>query len=72
MTQPNLALTPPMGWNSWNAPVSWESLGLPDLARCEVTELLSGEDRGGFTRFYSSQEIPTHGCEVIRVVPEDS
>ena len=53
----------------WKAPVSWECLGLPDHAECRVTELVSGEDRGIFTRFYNSAGIPSHGCEVLRIHP---
>jgi len=52
-----------------HAPVSWESLGLPDHAECRVTELVDNEDRGTHTRFYSSHDIPKHGCEVLRIEP---
>ena len=53
--------------DQWHAPVSWEALGLPDHAECEVTEVISGESRGRYTHFYNSKRIPEHGCEVIRL-----
>jgi len=51
----------------WKAPVSWESLGLPDSIVCHAIELISGEDRGIFTGNYNSVGIRSHGCEVIRL-----
>jgi len=57
-----------------NAPVSWESLGVADTAACRVTNLITGEERGVFTRHYNSTNLRSHACEVIRlaVSPTDS
>lgn len=52
------------------APLAWETLGLPETTACSVTELFTGEVRGRWTRCYSSGEIPSHGCEVLRIVPQ--
>lgn len=55
--------------NQSHAPVSWEAIGLSHTTECQVTELLSGDDRGRLTGFYTSREIPRHGCEVLRIRP---
>lgn len=51
------------------APLSWESLGLPDLAGCRVTEVITGEDRGVWTRNYNGGILRSHACEVVRIRP---
>ena len=53
----------------WKAPVSWESLGLPDTARCRVINALTGEDRGEFTHAYNAAGIRSHACEIVRITP---
>jgi alpha-galactosidase len=49
--------------------VAWGSLGLPEVADCRVTELVSGEDRGVRSRYYDCGRLEPHGCEVVRIAP---
>lgn len=52
-----------------SCPVSWRSLGFAETAECRVTELISGEDRGIWSRFCHSERLPSHGCEILRIAP---
>ena len=48
-------------------PVGWRPLGLPETARCRVTSLLTGEDRGIWTRSTNAGKLEPHGCDIIRI-----
>lgn len=53
-----------------NCPVSWASIGLPETMECRVFNLVTGEDRGIWSRYYCSGPIRVHACEVVRIVPQ--